>query len=163
MKLFGSSATAAPATHWYEKNFPPFVDYDQDSTWFSNFLFFTYSFRLKMLVPIYDASTRPFMFTKEDFASLPSFPRYKREGDRKHAEVPANGLVSVFFGMNTYTSNRVPPTPGSSTRSHQNNDPQSPVAGSSSKSDKASSQVLSLNLHFVIYHGQVPEPDSDND
>ena len=34
MKLFGSSATAPPATRWYEKNFPPFVNYDQDSMWF---------------------------------------------------------------------------------------------------------------------------------
>ena len=32
MKLFGSLATAPPATFWYEKNFPPFVNYDQDST-----------------------------------------------------------------------------------------------------------------------------------
>lgn len=32
MKLFRSSATSDPATHWYEKNFPPFVNYDQDST-----------------------------------------------------------------------------------------------------------------------------------
>jgi hypothetical protein len=103
------------------------------------------------------------MFTKEDFAALPSFPCYKKQGDRKYAEVPANGLVSVFFGMNTYTSNHVPLTPGSSTRSYQNNNPQTPVADGSSSSqiDKASSQVLSLNLQFVIYHGQVPEPDED--
>ena len=120
---------------------------------------------LKISVPIYDASSRPFMFTKDDFAALLSFPRYKGAGDRKHAEVPANGLVSVFFGMNTYASTHVPPTPGSSTRSYQNNrdNPQTPVAGeSSSQSDKAPSQVLSLNLHFVIYHGQVPEPDEDD-
>jgi hypothetical protein len=103
------------------------------------------------------------MFTQDDFAALPSFPRYKREGDRKNAEVPANGLVSVFFGTNTYASARVPPTPGSSSRSHQNNDPQTPVAGGSSlKNDKPSSLVLSLNLHFVIYHGQAPEPDEDD-
>ena len=102
------------------------------------------------------------MFTKDDFAALTSFPRYKREGDRKYAELPVNGLVSVFFGINTYTSTCVPPTPGSSSRYYQNNEPQSPVAGgSSSQNDKASSQVLSLNLQFVIYHGQVPEPDDD--
>lgn len=103
------------------------------------------------------------MFTKDDFVALPSFPRYKRAGDRKHAEVPPNGLISVFFGMNTHASTRVPPTPGSSTRSYRNNDPQTPVAGGySSQNDKASSQVLSLNLHFVIYHGQAPEPDEDD-
>ena len=116
-----------------------------------------------MTVPIYDASTRPFLFTEEDFAALPTFPRYARAGDRKYAEVPVNGLVSVFFGMNTYMNSRVPPTPGSSSRSYH--DPQTPVAsgsGSSSRNDKASSQVLSLNLHFVIYHGQIPEDDEDN-
>jgi hypothetical protein len=31
MKAFGSSAAAPPAALWYEKNFPPFIDYDQDS------------------------------------------------------------------------------------------------------------------------------------
>jgi len=99
------------------------------------------------------------MFMKEDFAALPSFPRYKKEGDRKNADIPVNGLVSVFFGMNTYVSGRVPPTPGSSSRSY---DPQTPVAsGSYSRNDKVSSQVLSLNLQFVIYHGQVPEPEDD--
>ena len=114
-----------------------------------------------MPVPIYDASDRPFLFTKEDFAALPTFPRYKREGDRKYAEVPVNGLVSVFFGMNTYMSPRVPPTPGSSSRSYR--EPQTPGAGgSSSHNDKASSQVLSLNLQFVIYHGQVPEAEEDD-
>jgi len=142
MKIFGSSATAPPATHWYEKNFPPFVNYDQE-------------------IPIYDASTRPFLFTKEDFAALPSFPRYKKSGDRKDAELPVNGLVSVFFGMNTYMSARVPPTPGSSSRSYH--DPQTPGSGGSTyHNDKASSQVLSLNLHFVIYHGQVPDADEDD-
>lgn len=100
------------------------------------------------------------MFTKDDFAALPSFPRYKKVGDPKNADVPANGLVSVFFGMNTYSSTRVPPTPGSSSRSYQNTDPQTP--GSSFHNDKASSQVLSLNLQFVVYHGQVPEPDEDD-
>ena len=87
------------------------------------------------------------MFTKEDFAALLLFPCYKWEGDQKYTKVPANSLVSVFFGMNTYASNHVPPTPGFSTRSYQNNNPQTPVAsGSSSQNDKASSHVLSLNL-----------------
>lgn len=118
--------------------------------------------RLTILVPIYDASSRPFMFTKEDFAALPTFPRYKREGDPKHAEVPANGLVSVFFGMNTYASTCVPPTPGSSSRTNEPHTPVRSADGSSSHHDaKTPSQVLSLNLHFVVYHGQVPEPDED--
>ena len=115
----------------------------------SCFIFDAHIYSVSITVPIYDASSRPFMFTKEDFVALPSFPCYRRAGDRKYAEVPVNGLVSVFFGMNTYTSTRVPPTPGSST------------GGSSSQHDKASSQVLSLNLHFVIYHGQAPEPEED--
>jgi hypothetical protein len=100
---------------------------------------------------------------KEDFAALPTFPRYTRAGDRKYADVPVNGLVSVFFGMNTYSNTRVPPTPGSSSRSYH--DPQTPVAsgsGSSSRNDKATPLVLSLNLQFVIYHGQLPEADEDD-
>jgi hypothetical protein len=160
MKIFGSSASAPPATHWYEKNFPPFVNYDQDSKSSQLYLFFDDSYCVKISVPIYDASSRPFMFTKDDFAALPSFPRYKRQGDSKNAEVPANGLVTVFFGMNTYASARLPATPGPS-RSYQNNDPLSQTPGGSS-SQNASSQVLSLNLHFIIYHGQVPEPDEDD-
>ena len=75
--------------------------------------------------------------------ALPTFPRYAKAGDRKYADVPANGLVSVFFGMNTYMNNRVPPTPGSSGRSYH--DPQTPdgsASGSSSRNDKASSQTL---------------------
>ena len=120
-----------------------------------------YSLYYWMSVPIYGASTRHFLFRKEDFAALPSFPRYKKEGDRKYADVPVNGLVSIFFGMNTYMSARVPPTPGSSSRSHH--DPQTPGAsGSSSNNEKSSSQVLSLNLQFIIYHGQVLEAEEDD-
>ena len=37
-----------------------------------------YSLNFWMSVPIYDASTRPFLFMKEDFAALPSSPRYKK-------------------------------------------------------------------------------------
>ncbi|KAF8148180.1 hypothetical protein B0H34DRAFT_803025 [Crassisporium funariophilum] len=151
IKASGSSASAPPAALWYEKNFPPFVDYNQD-------------------IPIYDAQSQPFMFTKDDFATLPLLPHYKNLGNPKNADLPANGLVSVFFSMITYASARVPPTPGSSSRLA--NDPQTPVAtGSSSRSNASSrsdsnfkvpSQVLSLNLQFVVYHGQVPGPD-DND
>jgi hypothetical protein len=49
--------------------------------------------------------------------------------------------------------------PGS-LKSYQSSDLQTPVASGSS--DKASSQILSLNLHFVIYRGQVPEADEDD-
>ncbi|KAF8803154.1 hypothetical protein BYT27DRAFT_7260466 [Phlegmacium glaucopus] len=147
MKAFGSSAAAPPATLWYEKNFPPFIDYDQD-------------------IPIYDAQLKPFMFTKADFVALPSLPRYKKAGDPKLADLSPNSLVSVFFTMNTYMSSRVSPTPtpSSSSRS-RHGDPQTPGgSSSSSRSDSTSkvpSQVLSLNLQFLIYHGEMPDVDED--
>ncbi|KAF8811493.1 hypothetical protein BYT27DRAFT_7208441 [Phlegmacium glaucopus] len=147
MKAFGSSAAAPPATLWYEKNFPPFIDYDQD-------------------IPIYDAQLKPFMLTKANFVALPSLPRYKKAGDPKLADLSPNSLVSVFFTMNTYMSSRVPPTPtpSSSSRS-RHGDPQTPGgSSSSSRSDSTSkvpSQVLSLNLQFLIYHGEMPDADED--
>jgi hypothetical protein len=34
MKAFGSSANTPPAALWFEKQFPPFMDFDQDSMCF---------------------------------------------------------------------------------------------------------------------------------
>lgn len=97
------------------------------------------------------------MFTKKDFSALTSLPRYKKEGDPKLADLSPNALVSVFFTMNTYTSTRVPPTPSASRSSRQpEGDPQTPGGTS-----KAASQILSLNLQFLVYHGEMPEADED--
>ena len=95
------------------------------------------------------------MFTKDDFSALTSLPRYKKMGDPKHADLPPNALVSVFFTMNTYASTRVPPTPSSSRSSKQSEgEPQTPGGTS-----KAASQVLSLNLQFLVYHGEMLEAE----
>jgi hypothetical protein len=32
MKLFGASKVAPPPVLWYQKNFPPFLDFDQDGS-----------------------------------------------------------------------------------------------------------------------------------
>ena len=156
MKAFGPAAAAPPATLWYEKNFPPFIDYDQDGKFVVLFKFqVSESVLISLcLVPIYDAQLKPFMFTKDDFSALTSLPRYKKMGDPKLADLSPSSLVSVFFTMNTYMSTRVPPTPSSSKSSWQG-DSQTPGA--------ASKATLSLNVQFLVYHGEMPEADSDED
>ena len=128
-----------------------------------------FSLTLSVLVPIYDAHSRSFMFTKEDFVGLPSFPRFKKPGDPKLADLPPNALVTVFFTMNTYLSTRAPPTPSSikapvASSSSQNN---TSAKGSSTRADdpfvssSSSTQVLSPNLQFLLYHGMIPDEADD--
>ena len=174
MKAFGSFANAPPAALWFDKQFPPFVNFDQESACSRLFFFSLDLFNCFPPVPIYDARSCHFVFSDNDLAGLPSLPRYKKHGDRKHANLPPNALVTVFFTLNTYTSTRAPPTP--SVKLARSND-QAPVAGSSScrdgtyspakgsyaQSDGTSkfgmSQVLSPNLQFLLYHGQIPDDD----
>jgi hypothetical protein len=128
------------------------------------------------LVPIYDGSSQPFLFTKEDFVGLPSLHRFKKHGDPKLADLPPNALVTVFFTLNSYTSTRAPPTPSTvKTWSRSDQDPvpsgssqhDNPVAyppskGSSAQSDNTgfgSSQVLSPNLQFLLFHEVIPDDD----
>ena len=118
-------------------------------------------------VPIYDGHSDSFVFSKDDFVRLPLLPRFKKYGDPKHADLPPNALVTVFFTLNTYTSTRAPPTP-SMTR---NNDQASFASGSSRRDDLVtdsdnavrfgSSQVLSPNLQFLLYHGLIPDDMDD--
>ena len=89
-------------------------------------------------VPIYDASRRGFRFTRDDFVGMPSLPLYKRSG--KIADLPVDSLVSVFFAMSSYAKR----TPGSSS---------TPASGASFN------DVLSLNIHYVIYYGVIPRDD----
>jgi hypothetical protein len=126
-------------------------------------------------VPIYDAEARPFVFSKEDFVGLPLLPRFKKHGDPKQADLPPNALVTVFFTLNTYTSTRAPPTPSSlkmtsrgndwapvASGSSQHDDTYSSAKGTSARSDSSNfgtSQVLSTNLQFLLYHGLIPEDD----
>jgi hypothetical protein len=88
-------------------------------------------------VPIYDASKKPFCFNRDDFVGMPSLPLYKRSG--KIADLPVDSVVSVFFAMSSYAKR----TPGSSI-------PATPASGASYN------DVLSLNIHYVIYYGVIP-------
>ena len=78
------------------------------------------------------------MFKKDDFASLQALPRFKKMGDPKIADLPPSSLVTA--GLRTPT-------------------------GSSEQGDDSfsgtSSQTLSLNVQFVVYHGQVEEYEDD--
>ena len=138
------------------------------------FIFFSVHLTVISPVPIYDACSSPFLFSKEDFVSLPSLPRFKRHGDPKLADLPPNALVTVFFTLNTYSSTRAPPTPSThkmSARSESRDDKapvasgssHSPAKGSSAQSHNVSklgsSLVLSLNLQFLLHHGQIPDDD----
>jgi hypothetical protein len=100
------------------------------------------------------------MFKKDDFASLQALPRFKKMGDPKIADLPPSSLVTVFFTMNAYSKARPPPTPGTS----QTAGLRTPT-GSSGQGDDSfsgtSSQTLSLNVQFVVYHGQVEEYEDD--
>jgi hypothetical protein len=161
MRAFGSCANAPPAALWYDKQFPPFINYDQDSTCPCFILFLFVCLTLFFLVAIYDAHSNPFLFSKEDFVRLPSLPRYKKYGDPKHADLPPNALVTVFFTLNTYVSSRAPPTP-SMARNYD--DRQAPFASGSSRrddpiTDSSSPYILSPNLQFLLYHGLIPDDD----
>ena len=168
MKAFGSRVNAPPAALWYDKQFPPFVDFDQESKCPCFDSFSLICLTLFSIVPIYDASSRTFAFSDEDFVGLPSLPRFKKHGDPKHADLPPNALVTVFFTMNTYTSSRAPPTPGSVRTLTRTDDHVSVASGSSLRDNPVahgdnarfgSSQVLSPNLQFLIYHGLIPDDD----
>jgi len=65
---------------------------------------------------------------------MPALPLYKRSG--KIADLPVDSVVSVFFAMSSYAKR----TPGSST----------------STSSASFNDILSLNIHFIIYYGVIP-------
>jgi hypothetical protein len=65
---------------------------------------------------------------------MPSLPLYKRSG--KVADLPVDSLVSVFFAMSSYAKR----TPGSSL----------------TPANASFNDVLSLNIHYVIYYGVIP-------
>ena len=65
---------------------------------------------------------------------MPSLPLYAKEGS---IVLPVDSLVSVFFAMSSY-----PKRIGGSS---------APVGSSASVND-----VLSLNIHSVIYYGVIP-------
>jgi hypothetical protein len=103
------------------------------------------------------------MFEKNDFASLQALPRFKKTGDPKLADLPSSSLVTVFFTMNAYSKTRAPPTP-SFTNLRQSAGPCTPSSSSGQGDHSApstSSQTLSLNVQFFIYHGQADDAVDD--
>ena len=95
-------------------------------------------------VPIYDASSTPFLFQREDFVNMPNLPLYHNRG--KISDLPVDSLVSVFFSMSSYAKK----TDSSSTSSSK--------AASGSPTFK---DVLSLNIQSVVYYGTVPSETED--
>jgi len=69
---------------------------------------------------------------------MPSLPLYMKHG--KITDLPVDSVVSVFFAMSSYPKR----TLGSSAT----------PSGSASYND-----VLSLNIHYVIYYGDIPRDD----
>ena len=169
MKAFGSCANAPPVALWFNKQFPPFVDFDQESECIHIIVVSLCSYLTVLsLVPIYDAHSSSFMFSKKDFVGIPSLPRFKKRGDPKHADLPPNALVTVFYSLNTYTSTRAPPTPSTLKMTAQSDN--QALSGSSSRENNVtytsdnnskygSSLVLSLNVQFLLYHGLIPDDE----
>lgn len=131
-KAFGSSRIAS--CEWYELKLPNCIDFDKPGMYLHSVLIMTLIMSYHS-VPIYDASQKPFLFRQEDFVGIPSLPLYKREG--KIADLPVDAIVSVFFAMSSYPKRAAgcPPTP--------------------SRSSASFNDILSLNIHFVIYYGVI--------
>ena len=96
-------------------------------------------------VPIYDASECPFLFQRDDFASMQGLPRYQKYGVRSLSDLPHQSLVSVFFTLNTY------PKDYSSSSGAESRFPASSPVPTNNNS------VLSFNLHSVVYYGVIPD------
>ena len=67
---------------------------------------------------------------------MPSLPLYCKDG--KISDLPVDSIISVFFAMSSYPKRIAGASMGPS--------------GSASFDD-----VLSLNIHFVIYYGSIPD------
>jgi len=80
-------------------------------------------------------SKTPFLFASNNFSRLTSLPLYCNEGNI--ADLPIDSIVSVFFAMASYPSRDG--RDGRSTAVASFND------------------ILSLNIHFVIYYGVLPQ------
>lgn len=69
---------------------------------------------------------------------MPSLPLYRNKISGKISDLPVDSIVSVFFAMSSYTKK----VPGSSS--------------ATSSSGASSNDVLSLNIHFVVFYGVIP-------
>jgi len=152
MRAFGS-ATSSKSTNtslWYEKMWGPFLNFDVDGKLLHLVSLPSFNSH-QALVPIFDASTHPFTFGKGNFTELASLPRYKKYGDPKPADLPKDSIVSVFFSINTYESTRFPPLGDDQGQSSDK-----------PNTEPSTSTVLSLNLQFVVYHGEIPPFDDED-
>ena len=75
-----------------------------------------------------------FFFCQEDFIGMPSLPLYRKNG--KISDLPVDSIVSVFFAM-SYPKRIAGASIGPSGSASFNN-------------------VLSFNIHFVIYYSSIP-------
>ncbi|KAF8800471.1 hypothetical protein BYT27DRAFT_7313649 [Phlegmacium glaucopus] len=82
LKAFASSRTKT-STLWFDRKQPSCMNFTDD-------------------IPIYDASKHPFLFQRDDFASMQGLPCYQKYGVRSPCDLPHQALVSVFFTLNTY-------------------------------------------------------------
>ena len=97
VKAFASSR-AASSTLWFERKQSLCLSFTNDGKFFLNLRLCTAH---PWKVPIYDASDRPFLFRRDDFAFMQGLPRYKKYGVRSWSDLPHQSLVSVFT-LNTY-------------------------------------------------------------
>jgi hypothetical protein len=141
LKAFGSSRPT-PSTLWFERKQPSCMNFTDDSMYF---FVFGCALLIFKLVPIYDASDHPFVFQRDDFASMQGLPRYQKYGVRGWSDLPHQSLVSVFFTLNTYPKDYSSSSGADSGHS----------APSTLPTNKDS--VLSFNLHSVVYYGVVPD------
>jgi hypothetical protein len=141
LKAFASSRPT-PSALWFEKKQSSCVNFTDDSKCFlTAWLGATYLLK----VPIYDASNCPFLFQRDDFASMQGLPRYKKYGVRSWSDLPHQSLASVFFTLNTY-----PKDYSSSSGAESGFSGPSPAP-------TRNNSVLSFNLHSVVYYGVIPD------
>lgn len=148
LKAFASSHTRS-STLWFDRKQPSCLNFTDDS---KSFVFsWSCMASISFKVPIYDASENPFLFTRDDFVSMQSLPRYRKYGVRSPSDLPHQSLVSVFFTLNTY-----PKDYGSSASSQYGT---GGADGGLSAAPIPTNQnsVLSFNLHSVVYYGVIPE------
>ena len=129
-RAFGGSGIAS-SCEWLDSKLPNCIDFDKPCK--CRILALVETVMIPLSVPIYDASQKPFLFRREDFVGMPSLPVYKVNGNI--SDLPVDSLVSVFFAMSSYSGKKASQVV-----------PSAPLIN----------DILSLNIHFVIYYGTIP-------
>ena len=130
MKAFGSSGATA-SFEGYNCELPNCIYFDKPSKHISSPLFCGIDNDLIILSPNLWCSQSLSFFCQEDFVSMPFLPLYMKNG--KIADLPIDSIFSIFIAMSSYPKK----VTDSSTAQ---------LGPSASFKD-----VLSLNIHFVIY------------